>query len=95
MRLKHVGPLSAALFRAAAGALTGLLIGGFGMPGSLAGVGARGGNPALALGMGAGMLLFAPVFYGFFGFLGGLINAVVYNIVASLSGGIEVEFARD
>ncbi|MEO6873943.1 MAG: hypothetical protein ABI222_03890 [Opitutaceae bacterium] len=37
-------------------------------------------------GMGA---LFLPVIYGVFGFLGGLIAAAVYNLVAKWTGGLE------
>jgi hypothetical protein len=41
--------------------------------------------------MGAGAALFAPVLYALVGFIGGIIGAVIYNVVAKWVGGIEVE----
>jgi hypothetical protein len=43
----------------------------------------------MALGM--GFILFLPVMYAIIGFIGGLIGACIYNIVAKWVGGIEVE----
>ncbi|PIN78795.1 hypothetical protein COV16_05560 [Candidatus Woesearchaeota archaeon CG10_big_fil_rev_8_21_14_0_10_34_8] len=40
---------------------------------------------------GIGSIIFLPVFYGVLGFLGGLISAALYNIVASWMGGLEIE----
>jgi hypothetical protein len=34
--------------------------------------------------------LFLPIIYGVFGFLGGLIAAAVYNLVAKWTGGVEI-----
>ena len=36
--------------------------------------------------------LFGPVFYAIAGFIGGLIGAAIYNLVAKWSGGLEFEF---
>ena len=97
LRLKRIGVLSSGLFGAAAGVLMGLIAGGFIFLVSLAGVGAGGGNAqnvGAVMGMGAGALIFAPLMYGFMGFFGGMINAVVYNVVAGMSGGIEMEFGE-
>ncbi len=94
VRLKRIGPLSSALFGAAAGVIMGLIVGGFGFLASLAGINNAGGA-GFAIGFGAGILIMAPLLYGVGGFIGGLINAVVYNIVASVSGGIEMEFGRE
>ena len=41
--------------------------------------------------MGAGAALFAPVLYAVVGFIGGIIGAVIYNVVAKWVGGVEVE----
>ena len=41
--------------------------------------------------MGAGAALFAPILYAVVGFIGGIIGAVIYNVVAKWVGGIEVE----
>jgi hypothetical protein len=35
--------------------------------------------------------VFAPVFYGAMGFIGGLISAAIYNLIARMIGGIEFE----
>lgn len=96
LKLKRVGVVSVGLFGAAAGVLMGLIAGGFLLLMSLVGIGAGGNqNPGAALGIGVGVMIMAPVFYGVAGFLGGMLNAAIYNVVASLSGGIEMEFSRD
>jgi hypothetical protein len=41
-------------------------------------------------GMGV-IFLFAPVFYGVMGFVMGAIAALIYNLIASRFGGIEIE----
>lgn len=45
----------------------------------------------IMLGIGIGFMIFAPLLYGFIGFITGLIGACVYNLVAQWIGGIEVE----
>lgn len=94
-KLKRVGILSVALFGAAAGAAMGLLAGlmmvlfsGFA---AAIGQGAGGPNAAQLVGTGLGMLIMAPLLYGVFGFFGGLINAILYNLVAGMTGGIEID----
>lgn len=42
---------------------------------------------------GVGAVVFIPLVYGTLGFLGGLIAAVIYNWVARVVGGIEIEVA--
>lgn len=94
LRLKRIGILSSGIFGAAAGALFGLPAGGFFFLLSLVGVGGMNMQDAGPLvSMGAGAIILAPLMYGFMGFIGGLINAVIYNVVAGLSGGIEMEFS--
>lgn len=97
VRLRRVGVLSVGLFGAAAGVLMGLIAGTMMLMMSLVGMGlGNGNNPnaAATLGVGLGMLIGAPIFYGIAGFLGGMLNAVIYNVVAGMSGGIEMEFTR-
>ena len=56
---------------------------------------AGGGDAAVGggamLGMGIGALIFAPVFYGLAGFLGGALTGWLYNLAAGWVGGIEIE----
>lgn len=91
VKLKRIGVWSAGIFGGAAGVIGGLVGGGIFFLLSMAGA-QLGNQGPQALGMGAGALVFLPLLYGFFGFIGGLLNAYVYNIVAGLSGGIEMEF---
>ena len=42
-------------------------------------------------GMMFGFGILMPVIYGVFGFVGGIIMAVIYNLIARWIGGIEVE----
>lgn len=44
-------------------------------------------------GLGLVMIIFLPIMYGVFGFIGGIIGAFVYNICAKFVGGIRVEVA--
>jgi hypothetical protein len=47
------------------------------------------GIPA-SLGAGIGILIVAPIMYGVFGFIGGVVCAWVYNLVAKITGGLTV-----
>jgi hypothetical protein len=40
---------------------------------------------------GVGSIIFLPIFYGILGFIGGLITAWTYNLVARFAGGLEIE----
>ena len=40
---------------------------------------------------GVGSIILFPIAYGIMGFIGGLITAVLYNILAGFVGGIEME----
>lgn len=41
---------------------------------------------------GVGIIIFLPLFYGIFGFIIGLVGALIYNLVAKVVGGLELEF---
>ncbi len=51
------------------------------------------GSPQRAgiLALGTGFALLLPFLYGAMGFIGGVISAFIYNIIAKWIGGIEVE----
>ena len=90
--LKRLDPLSTAKVLGVAYALFGLL---FGVMFALFGVVAAA-TQANGIGAGIGLifvgLIFYPIGAAISGFVGGLILAVVYNLTASLFGGIEMEW---
>jgi hypothetical protein len=47
---------------------------------------------AMPMAMVAVACVLVPVLYGVLGFIGGLLMALIYNVVASLVGGLELEF---
>lgn len=92
LSLRRVGILSVAMFAGTAAAAMALLFGLVVM--MFAGVGLAGGNALTPAGLGAGVgfLIFAPIMYGIMGFIGGAVNAVIYNVIAEITGGIRMEF---
>ncbi|MBK7643659.1 MAG: hypothetical protein IPJ19_11540 [Planctomycetes bacterium] len=38
-------------------------------------------------------IVFLPLLYGFLGFLSGVLGAALYNLLAPIVGGIELEFS--
>ena len=97
MVVKRVGPLSvaknAALLYAVLGLIFGALFSLAAMAGAFSAAGEEGGG--LAAGMaglfGVGAIVILPIFYACLGFVGALIMSVLYNIVASMVGGIELD----
>jgi hypothetical protein len=95
MVVKRVGILSMGKVLGCVHALLGLIVGGLFTFLSLflslaAGREAR----PVSLLFGVGAIVILPVLYGVGGFIGGIILAVLYNFVASVIGGIEIEFKR-
>jgi hypothetical protein len=90
--VNKIGVLSAGKVMACLYALLGLIVGGIFAFLALIGAAAGGPNEGVAsLVMGLGSVIFLPIFYGVLGFLGVLLMAVVYNLVASVIGGLEIE----
>ncbi len=96
MVIKRVGALSLAKVAAVLYAGIGLLIGGLisllaltGLPGGLAASDAGGAAFGALFGVGAIILL--PIFYGIVGFIGTLIAALLFNVAARITGGVEIE----
>jgi len=93
MVIKRVGPLSCAKLSGTLYALIGLLVGGIfsmiAMAGGAAADNTYGRGMGAAIGVGA-IVLF-PILYGCMGFVATLIGAWLYNIVAGMVGGIELD----
>jgi hypothetical protein len=53
-----------------------------------------GGDPAIALFFGVGAIVVLPILYGVAGFVGGILGAAIYNVIASIVGGIEFEIVQ-
>lgn len=52
-------------------------------------------NPSqVFVGMGLGFLVVVPVIYGVMGFVSGGLCALIYNLVAKMTGGIRVDLAQ-
>ena len=96
MTITRVGPLSAAkvagLLYVVIGLIAGALVSLFSMAGAAIGAGSGNGDGAMfgAL-FGVGAIILLPIFYGFFGFVGTLIMAALFNLAAGMVGGIEVD----
>ena len=90
-----IGVLSLAKMLGVFYALLGLFFGGllslFSVMGAAIGGGDSGGIVAMLFGVGAVIIL--PIVYGCIGFVGGLIAAPLYNLVAKIMGGLEVELS--
>lgn len=97
VRLKRVGVLSTAVFLAVAMAAMGLLgamFFGLMILSQLAlGVNAQAGGAEMF--GSAVFLVILPVMYGVMGFIGGAINAILYNLIAGITGGIALELTPD
>lgn len=100
MILRRVGVLSLGKVFGVLYALMGLIFGAIFALLSLVGAGigaaASGSNEAfLGAIFGVGAVVFLPIFYGVLGFLGGLLTAALYNLVARIMGGLELELESD
>lgn len=95
MVVKRVNPLSCAKIAGVLYAIMGLLFGGlfslFAMLGAFAGPDTGAGMLGAVFGIGA--VVFMPIFYGCMGFVMTLIAAALYNAVAGMIGGIEIDVA--
>ena len=95
-RLTRIAPVKAGLVLGVLYALLAciavpfFMLAGFGMAAAARSTGAALPLGGFMFGIGA---LFLPVIYGVFGFIGGLIAAAVYNLVAKWTGGLEFTLA--
>lgn len=98
MVVKRVGPLSAAKNAALLYAVFGLIFGALFSLATMAGAfsaAQQEANAGFAAGMaglvGIGAIIFLPIFYACIGFVGTLIMAVLYNVIAGVIGGVELD----
>jgi hypothetical protein len=93
MIIKRVGPLSFARLSGALYAFIGLIIGGIFSMIALAGgfASETSGSAAIAAGIGVAAIVVFPILYGLMGFVATLIGAWLYNVVAGIVGGVELD----
>jgi hypothetical protein len=93
MVIKRIGPVSCARITGTLYAILGLLIGAVvsltALVGGFASRTTAGSGIAAALGMGA--IVAFPILYGAIGFVSTLIGAWLYNMLAGLVGGIQMD----
>ena len=93
MVINRIGPLSCARIAGALYAVIGLIAGAFlslfSLAGAFGGLSSDSALPAALFGVGSIIIL--PIFYGVIGFVGSLVGAALYNAVASVVGGIEID----
>ena len=90
MVINRVGPLSSAKVVGLLYAILGLVMGAILSLISASGGFARGASPAMPL-FGIAAVVFIPIAYGVMGFLMTLILAALYNGLAKLVGGVEID----
>ena len=93
MIVRRIGPLSCAKIAGALYAAMGLIIGAFFSIAAIVGgfAAADSGEAAFAAIFGVGAVVLLPLFYGALGFVTTLIAAWLYNVVAGVVGGIEIQ----
>ena len=96
MIVKRIGPLSLAKVSGMLYAMIGLLIGGCLALVSVVGgaVAQRPGGPFLGMALGVGAVFVLPILYGGVGFVASLLTAALYNAVAGMVGGVEMQFEQ-
>jgi hypothetical protein len=92
MVITRINPMSAARIAGVLYAFMGLCFGFLFSAMSILGAGPGGEAGAIgAFALGTAAVFLMPIFYGLFGFVGTLIGAVIYNVLAGALGGIEIE----
>ena len=93
MVIKRIGPVSLAKIAGTLYAILGLFFGGILSLMALAGGFASNTSGAGGIGaiVGVGAIVFFPILYGGIGFVSSLIGAWLYNVLAGMVGGIELD----
>jgi hypothetical protein len=93
MVINRIGALSLAKLSGTLYAIIGLIIGALFSLFAMIGAAAAGGDNAGMFGamFGIGAIVLFPVIYGCMGFIASLIGAWLYNILAGMVGGVEID----
>ena len=89
--IKRLDVMSCGVMLGVLYAILGLFVGGIFSLLALGGVAAGGGDVMAGLITGVGAVIALPLMYGIMGFVGGIIFALLYNLCASLVGGIKFD----
>ena len=94
MKIESIEPVSAGKINGLISACAGLLAGVFWTLFTLLGAGLSSEFSAVGGGgtvlFGAAAIVFMPILYGILGFIGGVLFALLYNLVARVAGGLEI-----
>ncbi len=93
-RIKKIGVLSAGKILGLLYLVIGLIIGAFMTLFAVLGFSAENGDMTAAF-FGVGAIIVMPVFYGIMGFIGGIISAFFYNLIAGWIGGLEIKLEKE
>jgi hypothetical protein len=88
--VRKFGVLSLAKIMGLLYALIGLIVGAFVSLFAVVGAAFMSSSSSSAL-LGVGAIIVFPILYGVLGFVGGVISAALYNLLAGMIGGIEIE----
>lgn len=88
-RLRNINPVQFALVYGLIAAVFGLIIAILWLPFGAV-MATMPGSRAFGAGMGVLSIVVFPIFYFICGFIGGIITAALYNLVAGWTGGVEV-----
>ncbi|HXC34809.1 MAG TPA: hypothetical protein VNV43_02985 [Candidatus Acidoferrales bacterium] len=87
-RLSYISPLQLGIVQAVIMAIVSLIAVPFLLLAAVFGQAHAASGNALAVGKSLFLVVFFPIIYAIFGFIGGVISAFIYNIVAKFTGGI-------
>ena len=95
MVIRRIGPFSlaklAGVLYAAIGLIVGAVFAAISAIGGFSAMAQGEGGPAVAALFGVGAIVFFPLLYGGMAFLMALIGAALYNAIAGMVGGVEVQ----
>ena len=87
-QLTYIAPVRAGIVLAVLYGILSLIVVPFFLVAAL--LGGKSGSPAPAI-FGVGLAVMLPVIYAVIGFVGGVISAAIYNLIAKWTGGFEFE----